>query len=313
MQFSSSIPLSRSITDLFIDKELIWGSTANGEIFEIRSSGLGKKIGTTNEPIDQIYNWQDRLFIRTKAGRVWVTDTNGLLEIWKDDPKAGNYITGNDHGLWIAENDNISKVTFKVDSASISTVTDSEFSIKPIPNKIVSYPGQLLLALELEGERSVRDVEFSYRSNVDNAKIRGQGFFWQPSVNQIGNYPFTIVASNASGKSDSTRFVVEVRSFNSPPRFSPVRSTSIAMNERYEIEFNATDPENPQNSLVRYIGVDLPEGASIDERSGVFSWTPTERQVGEHTFKVIATDRMGAASSIDVTLKVLEISRDSGE
>ncbi len=81
------------------------------------------------------------------------------------------------------------------------------------------------------------------------------------------------------------------------------------MNEEYTIEFNAIDPESPQNSLVRYIGVDMPDGASLDEKTGEFSWTPTERQVGETTFKIIATDRLGAASSIDVTLNVLDISR----
>jgi hypothetical protein len=308
---STSIRLNRILTNIFIDGEQIWGTTANGEIFEIRSSGLGNKIGTTNEPIDQIYSWREQLFVRTESGRLWVTNNNGLLEMWKDDPKAGNFITGNDHGVWISENDNISKISFKEESASINTEANTDFRIKPISDKVLAYPGQLLLALELEGDKSLRNVEFSYRSVVDNAKIRGQGFYWKPNVNQVGNYAFTILASNAEGQTDSTRFVVEVRSFNSPPRFSPVRASSIPMNEKYQIQFNATDPENPQKSIVRYIGVDMPDGASINEGSGVFSWTPSERQVGEHTFKVIATDRMGAASSIDVTLKVLEISRDS--
>ena len=85
------------------------------------------------------------------------------------------------------------------------------------------------------------------------------------------------------------------------------------MNEEYVLQFNASDPENPQNPIIRYIGVDMPDGASINEKTGEFKWTPTERQVGETTFKVIATDRLGAASSIDVTLNVLDISRDSGD
>lgn len=314
LSFQTKVTLRAPLTHIFIDNEDVWGSTANGEIFEIRSSGLGKRIGITNEPIAKILSWNNRLFVRTQSGRVWITDPNGILELWKDDVNAGNYLAGNDHGIWISENNNISKITFtdKAESAP-SAGSNKEFQIKRIPNKILAYPGELLIPLELEGDPSIRNVEFSYRSGVNNARIRGQGFYWKPTVNQIGNYPFTIVASNSDGETDSTRFVVEVRSFNSPPRFSPVRASSIPMNEKYEIQFNASDPENPQNSLVRYIGVDMPDGASINERSGVFTWTPSERQVGEHTFKVIATDRMGAASSIDVTLNVLEISRDSGE
>ena len=59
-------------------------------------------------------------------------------------------------------------------------------------------------------------------------------------------------------------------------------------------------------NLIRYVGVDMPEGARIDERSGLFQWTPTIRQVGTHEFKVIATDQYGAAASLTVTLKVTE-------
>ncbi|MDZ7807973.1 MAG: Ig domain-containing protein [Gracilimonas sp.] len=113
------------------------------------------------------------------------------------------------------------------------------------------------------------------------------------------------------GRSDSTRFLADVRSFNSPPRFSPVRNTSIAVNEKYELTFSAIDPDNPENSIIRFIGVDMPDGASLNEKTGTFVWTPSDRQIGESTFKVIATDKLGAASSLEVTLNVLDITRES--
>lgn len=313
LELSNEINLRASLSHIFIDEEEVWGSTANGEIFEIRSSGIGKRIGVTNEEVQKIVRWNDRIFVRTTSGRVWVTDNSGSLGVWKDDRNAGNFIANSTHKLWITENNNISTALLRADSLNTNQVTDANFKIKEIPNQVITYPSPLIMSLEMEGNYPADEVEFSYRSNADNAKIRKQGFYWQPTVNQVGNYWFNIVATNAEGESDSTRFVVDVRSFNSPPRFSPVRSTSIAVNEEFEVQFSATDPDSPRNSLVRYIGVDMPDGASINEKTGEFTWTPTERQVGETTFKIIATDRLGAASSIDVTLKVLDIARDSEE
>ena len=311
---SGNISLSQALAQVFIDEEEVWGSTANGEVFEIRSTGIGKRIGMTNEPVEYISRWNNRIFVRTTTGRVWNTDSTGNLGLWKDDTGAGNYLANSSGRLWISENDNISEVLIREQSSdSVTASTSGEFKIKRIPNQVVTYPNPLILSFEMEGNYPSGQVEYSYRSNVQNAKIRKQGFFWQPNVNQVGNYRFNVIATNQDGEVDSTRFVVEVRSFNAPPRFSPVRSTAIAVNEEYTLQFNATDPENPQNSLVRYIGVDMPDGASINEKTGEFIWTPTERQVGESTFKIIATDRLGAASSIDVTLKVLNISRGNGD
>ena len=123
---------------------------------------------------------------------------------------------------------------------------------------------------------------------------------------------FTIVGTNSNGESDSTSFTVDVRSFNTPPRFSPVRVSNIAINESFSLQIQAIDPEEPSSSLIRYLGVDLPEGASINEETGLFTWTPNPRQVGDFTFRVIASDQLGAASSQDITLTVLDISRGDG-
>lgn len=311
LERSQNISLRSPLSHVFIDEEEVWGSTGNGEIFEIRSTGIGKRIGITNEPVQKIVRWNNRILVRTTSGRVWTTDNSGLLSLWKEDTKSGNFIANSSSRLWIAENDKITTALLREESAELVQGSDSDFKIKAIPNQVITYPSPLIIPLEMQGNYPASEVEFSYRSNADNAKIRKQGFFWRPSVNQIGNYWFNIVATNAKGDSDSTRFIVDVRSFNSPPRFSPVRNTSIAVNEEYVVEFNATDPDSPQNSLVRYIGVDLPDGSSINEKTGEFKWRPTERQVGESTFKIIATDRLGAAASIDVTLNVMDISRDS--
>lgn len=311
LQLSGELKLNLPISNIFIDGEQVWGSTPTGEIYEIRSSGLGKRVGITHEPIQKIRSWSGRLFIRTKTGSIWTVEPGNVIDIWKDDQQGGNYLASSSGTLWISEYDKISRAVLRQTTPQTTADENAAFQIKDIPNQVVTYPNPLMLALEMEGNYPSSEVEFSYRSNADNAKIRSQGFYWQPTINQVGRYWFRIIAKNATGQMDSTRFVVDVRSFNAPPRFSPIRKTSIAVNQPYQIQYQASDPENPESSLIRYIGVDLPEGASINENTGVFKWTPTERQVGETTFRIIATDKLGAASSVDVTLNVMEISRDS--
>lgn len=315
LNLKQNINLKTNLINIFVDNENIWGVNDRGEIFEIRSTGTGQRIGTVNETVQNIHKWNDRIFARTASGKIWVsgTDSNSL-QPWKTDTAAGNFLVKNKDRLWIAENDKISEVKVGNGTQSVqgnNTSQNSGFKVKTISNQIVTYPAPLLLPLEMEGNQSTQGVEFSYRSSVKNALIRKEGFFWQPGVNQIGTHWFTVVATNTEGQSDSTRFLVDVRSFNSPPRFSPVRSASIAVNEKYELNFSAIDPDDPQNSIIRFIGVDMPDGATLNEKTGTFVWTPSDRQIGESTFKVIATDKLGAASSVEVTLKVLDITRDS--
>tara|TARA_B100000900_G_scaffold391604_1_gene386373 strand:- start:403 stop:663 length:261 start_codon:yes stop_codon:yes gene_type:complete len=85
------------------------------------------------------------------------------------------------------------------------------------------------------------------------------------------------------------------------------------MGDPYTVTYTAMDPEakHTQKSLIRFLGVDLPEGARLDEKSGEISWIPTEKDLGVHRFKVIATDTYGAASSIQVELNVIDLPRDN--
>lgn len=312
-ELESSVTLRTQIHNLFLDEGLIWGATRAGDLFQVNANGLGKNLGNIEEGVVDIVSWRNNVFARGASGNIWISTNERDFKVWKNDTAAGNQITKSSYTVWMNAYSKLSPL--KIAQASESTTTNQPLSpeglkIKPIENVILTYPKPLLMAIEFEENYSVSDVELTYRSNASNASIRKQGLFWQPSVNQVGLNWFTIIATNTKGETDSTRFTVDVRTFNSPPRFSPVRNSSIVVNDAYQTKFNAVDPENPSNSLIRYLGVDLPEGANLNERTGAFSWTPTERQVGKITFRIIATDEQGAATSQDITLTVLDISRE---
>ncbi len=312
----STVELGAQLHHLFLDEGLIWAASNSGQIFEVNANGLGKNLGIIEESVTDLVSWRNHVFARGASGKIWISTNEQRFQPWKAEPSPMNHITKSSYTVWLNIFNKLSplKVGEEVETTSLNQAQyPAQLKIKPIENLILTYPKPLLLGVELEGNYPPVGVEFTYRSNVNNASLKGQGLYWQPTVNQVGYNWFTIIASNSKGEVDSVRFSVDVRTFNSPPRFSPVRNSSIAVNDPYEITFNAVDPENPAGSLIRYLGVDLPDGANLDERTGRFTWTPTERQIGETTFRIIATDAQGSASSQDITLTVINISREGQE
>lgn len=196
-------------------------------------------------------------------------------------------------------------------ASTVQIVPAQSFDIKPIPNQTVSYPQALLLAFQIEGDVPVAQVDFSYQSNIDGAITKGQSIYWKPQISDQGRYQVKIIATAPNGKTAAETFMVEVQSFNTPPRFVPVRQITIPVGHQYSLSVTAFDPDGMNKNLIRYLGVGLPKGATLDEHTGTITWTPTAKQVGKHTFRVIATDQYGAASSTNVTIKVMNISRPS--
>ena len=316
ISFSKELSMLRDLSNLFLVDDVLMGSDEEGNIYEINNAGELSKLGSIGESVTKIAQWNEWLIIKGESKRVWTSYQNRSPVLWKDNPNAGNYFTVAKGNLWFSEFNKISKIiSGNQSTSSSSNQTSNESSnldLVEIENQVLPYPKPLILSLDLATSYPADKVQFSYQSDVENAQIKGSGFYWQPQAQQVGTHQFKIVATTADGLSDSTRFSVEVRSFNAPPRFTPLRPISIPVGEEFTLPIKAIDSDGMDRNLVRYLGVDLPEGATIDEQTGRFVWQPTERQVGENTFRVIATDQYGAASSIDVSIRVVSASRDSG-
>ena len=307
----STIRLNHSVQKIFIDKENVWGSTQKGEIFEINADGLGKKTGTIGEIPSKIINWNDIVIVRGLSGKVWTKKQTRAFRLWKNDGDAGNFLAKSDHTLWISENDNVSLVKLKTTSNQNHSDISRTLKIKPIKDVVLPYPNPLILGLELENNYPPENVKFFFRSDINNAKITKQGLLWVPSLDQQGLHWFKIIATSTDGKTDSTHFNVDVRAFNAPPQFSPYRTTSIVVNDPYELKIRAIDPEGSEDAPIKYLGIDLPESSSLNEQTGVFTWTPTRNQTGDVSFRVIATDELGTSSELTVTLTVVDLGQSN--
>lgn len=309
------VRLDRSAEHLFLTENELIGSDRGGQIFMINSDGRTRVIGDVGSSVNKVGIWNNQLLVHTDDNRLWIGEfgSSNRLTLWKENERAGNYFSITEDQLWISDFNNFAPVI--ASSNDRQTVNNRErgpLRIAEISDVTLPFPKPLILPLLLENSIDT-EVSFSFEAPFNNARIRGNTFYWQPTATQTGRHRVEIFATTADGESHSQSFMIDLRPFNSPPRFTPVRSVTIPVNEAFQLDIKAVDPDGMNQNLIRYLGVDMPEGARLNEQTGLFTWNPTIRQVGTHRFEVVATDQYGAAASQNIEIRVVEISEETGE
>ena len=306
LSLSKSYELSQQLNKLFLVDNVLFGTDSDGAIYKIDDGNSLTKVGSIGEKVSKVVAWKDWIIARGASGRVWAAYQKHDFELWKKDRKAGNHITVSKDQLWISEYNQITKVKTEAKDKDHKTGkgASTALSLTDIQDYTIPHSESLLFPIKLKGNIPANKVQFTYQSaDVQDAVVRGQSFYWEPTSADIGSHKVKIIAS-ANGETVSTSFNIHVRSFNAPPRFTPIRSVTIPVGEEFTLPINAVDPDGINKNLIRFIGVNLPKGASINESSGTIRWTPTARQTGKNTFRVIATDQYGTASSVEVNINV---------
>lgn len=317
VSLSEELEINQPVSKLFLVEGELIGADSVGNIYLINSDGDMDSLAEVENAVDKISTWNGRTIVRTENADLWFEDPAGNLNRWKSGEQAGNYFTVTEDTFWISEFNKIAPILMQESSEAqaanntVATVASNSFQLKDIEDVVLPYPRPLLLPIEFQTPVDPGDISISYTASFDNAQIRGQTFYWQPTATQSGRHSVKITASLADGRTDSTQFVINLRPFNSPPRFTPARAITIPTGEAFELRISAIDPDGLDQSLIRYLGVDMPNGGQINEQTGIFKWNPSERQVGKHTFRIIATDQYGAAASQDYTLNVIEMPENS--
>ena len=125
-------------------------------------------------------------------------------------------------------------------------------------------------------------------------------FTWTPSYAQAGNHKVSFRASDGE-LMDAEAITITVSNVNQAPELSPIGNKTVAENSNLQFTISALDPDNDQ--LTYYVGIFpdtssgaiysppayiIPQGASFDSETQVFSWTPDYTQAGIHgvTFNV---------------------------
>ncbi|MCA9197813.1 MAG: putative Ig domain-containing protein, partial [Planctomycetales bacterium] len=110
-------------------------------------------------------------------------------------------------------------------------------------------------------------------------------FRWSPTNEQAGDYSITFVARDDHGNSDTYIVPIRVDDVNRSPLLN-VSNRSGAVGYPMDFVLNAEDLD--QESSLTYSALRLPYGASLDQATGRFTWTPGPSQSGDYvvTFQV---------------------------
>ena len=89
---------------------------------------------------------------------------------------------------------------------------------------------------------------------------------------------------------------------NIPPIFSPISSQSVQKGNPLQFTVSATDSNHYS---LTYSASPLPSGASFNSTTGVFSWTPSNSQVGTYTVTFTAMDSLVTSVPVSITINVV--------
>ena len=315
LQHQHSFRFSPALSNLFVADGRPVLTGAEGSVYSLSPDGELNTLFRIDGAVDDLQFWQGRYLIRSRTGQLWQAREGGQAQLIRRDTEPGNHMAQTKSQLWLTEFNQLGRMTLEerpVVEIRQSPRTDRNGTLRlsPIPDQVTHFPRPVLLPLTFEQAVEPADVRFQLQTSAAGASIRDQGFFWQPASRDVGRQQFTIIASTPDGQTDRISFEIDVRPFNTPPRFNQVRPISIPVGESFSLPLRATDPDGPDTGLIRYLAADLPDGAVLDERTGLITWTPTRRQEGQHRFQVIATDQFGAATQMNVTINVLQLTRE---
>ena len=124
---------------------------------------------------------------------------------------------------------------------------------------------------------------------------------WQPNPVNIGEHTIDVRVTDAGGLSAGQEFLLRVTGANTAPQIVSVPPTLAGVNEGYSYQAVATDLERDG---FEFSLVGSPEGMTVDEVTGVVSWTPIE--IGSYEVDLRVTDELGASSSQVYTIEVGE-------
>lgn len=109
---------------------------------------------------------------------------------------------------------------------------------------------------------------------------------WTPTIDQVGDHPVSIRASNAAGEAIQS-FTAAVTASAPQIISEPVRECLVVGIEwTYQPKARGTPP-------ITWSLVIAPEGAMINPETGLITWTPTAEDLGGHEFVIRAANEMG--------------------
>ena len=104
-------------------------------------------------------------------------------------------------------------------------------------------------------------------------------FAWTPAYTQAGSYSVTFTATDTQSASDSETVTITVANVNRAPVLAAIGAKSGSENTLLTFTLSATDADS---DALTYSCTNLPSGSTLNESTGVFSWTPSYTQAATY-------------------------------
>jgi hypothetical protein len=114
-------------------------------------------------------------------------------------------------------------------------------------------------------------------------------FTWTPGFEEAGEYATLFTITDSGNLSTSVAITITVTPANRGPVLDPIGNHTVA--EGVNLTFTITALDLDGDPLI-YRADSLPENATLNETTGVFSWTPVYDQFGLHELNITVSDGM---------------------
>src|SRR5258708_6301126 len=121
----------------------------------------------------------------------------------------------------------------------------------------------------------------------------------------------TITITNPDGQSATSvsGLLTVISATNLPPTLAAISNRTVAVGMTLAITNMASDVDGDQ--LTFSLGAGAPANATINATNGIFSWAPTQAQIGTNAFSVIVTDDGSPPLSATQTFSVMAVQSNS--
>ena len=117
-----------------------------------------------------------------------------------------------------------------------------------------------------------------------------------------GTYAFNVTVNDGAGGTAHRAYNVTVLEVNSAPVLQEIPDGTAVETYQTTIQATATDPDHPPNTLT--YSLDSRTGATINNATGMATWTPAIGQAGSHQITITVSDGAGGTASQNFTIMV---------
>lgn len=139
---------------------------------------------------------------------------------------------------------------------------------------------------------------------IDN-KNNSADFSWIPNSAQVGSHAVNFQVSDGLFFKNAT-LEIAVKILNHPPVIESIPDQSIYEGGVLQFKIKASDSD--QGDILKFSSDNLPQGATLNNDSGVFSWEPNFSQKGLYSIAFKVADGKGGEATMSAKVTVINSS-----